>query len=206
MRRTFIFPAVFISCLIIIWVGTVAAAQMPDSPRPLTPSTNLDDAMPSDSVSKSDGVMAVEAAQSAQAPISCAISMNYPEKIQQWCNLITSAAQNTGLPANLIAAVILQESGGHPTILSHSGAVGLMQVMPRDGKAAEFMCINGPCFANRPTIAELQDPTFNISYGAQMLANLFAKHGSYREALYRYGPTGMGYHYADIVLKIWGNY
>jgi hypothetical protein len=81
-----------------------------------------------------------------------------------------------------------------------------MQVMPRDGKAAEFMCINGPCFANRPTIAELQDPTFNISYGAQMLANLFTKHGSYREALYRYGPTGMGYHYADIVLKIWGNY
>jgi soluble lytic murein transglycosylase-like protein len=97
----------------------------------------------------------------------------------------------------------MQESGGNATIMSHSGAVGLMQVMPRDGVAAEFMCINGPCFANRPTIAELKDPKFNIDYGSQMLSGLYAKYGSYREALYRYGPIDMGYQYADKVLKIW---
>jgi len=48
------------------------------------------------------------------------------------------------LPEALIAAVILQESGGDPSAYSSSGAVGLMQVMPRDGIAAEFMCVNGP--------------------------------------------------------------
>ena len=74
------------------------------------------------------------------------------------------------LPPNLIAAVILQESGGDATAYSSSGAVGLMQVMPRDGIAASFECINGPCFASRPTIEELQDPRFNIEYGTRMLA------------------------------------
>lgn len=207
MRRTIIFPAVFISCLIIIWVGTVAAAHMPENSLPSNPSSAADDnAAARDSAPKTDVAMAVGQDPSTHTPIQCAISANYPQKIQQWCDLITAAAQNTGLPANLIAAVILQESGGHPTILSHSGAVGLMQVMPRDGRASEFMCINGPCFANRPSIAELKDPNFNINYGTQMLANLFAKYGSYREALYRYGPSDMGYTYADVVLKIWENY
>jgi hypothetical protein len=52
----------------------------------------------------------------------------------------------------------------------------------------------------------LQDPEFNIAYGSQMLADLSAKHGSYREALYKYGPIDMGYRYADIVLNIWSSY
>jgi hypothetical protein len=39
-----------------------------------------------------------------------------------------------------------------------------------------------------------------------MLANLYAKHGTYREALFRYGPMNIGYTYADLVLKIWENY
>ena len=120
--------------------------------------------------------------------------------------LIETAAQETGLPANLIAAIMLQESGGDPLITSSSGAVGLMQVMPRDGIAVEFMCINGPCFASRPTIEELQDPSFNVSFGSQLLAGLHAKYGSYREALYHYGPMDMGYSYADLVLRIWENY
>jgi soluble lytic murein transglycosylase-like protein len=123
--------------------------------------------------------------------------------VRQWCSQIEKTAQEVGLPANLIAAVILQESGGDPTAYSSSGAVGLMQVMPRDGLAAAFMCINGPCFASRPTIAELEDPAFNIAYGSQFLAGLVQKHGSYREALYKYGPIDIGYHYADLVLGIW---
>lgn len=206
MRRTMIFPAVFISCLIVIWVGTVAAAHMPANSQQLESLITSAEVKSSDDITPAEGASASTPSQDDQAPITCAISMNYPEKIQQWCELITTVAQNTGLPANLIAAVILQESGGQPTVLSHSGAVGLMQVMPRDGVAAEFMCANGPCFANRPTIAELKDPAFNVNYGARMLANLFSKHGSYREALFRYGPIDMGYAYADKVLKIWETY
>jgi soluble lytic murein transglycosylase-like protein len=143
-------------------------------------------------------------AQSADYP--CSLSQRYPAEIHQWCALIEASAQDNHLPPNLIAAVMLQESGGDPLSYSSSGAVGLMQVMPRDGIAAEFMCINGPCFAPRPTIAELQDPAFNISYGTHMLADLYESHGSYQEALYHYGPVGMDYRYADLVLKIWENY
>ncbi len=43
MRRTIIFPAVFISCLIIIWVSTVAAAHMPENSLPSNPSSAADD-------------------------------------------------------------------------------------------------------------------------------------------------------------------
>jgi soluble lytic murein transglycosylase-like protein len=84
--------------------------------------------------------------------------------------------------------------------------VGLMQVMPRDGLAASFECINGPCFASRPTIEELQDPSFNVEYGVRMLAGLNARLGGLREALKAYGPMDVGYSYADKVLAIYENY
>ena len=193
MRRIIVVPAVFIGCLIVIWVGTIAASKMP-SQELLAPTQT-----------------AISAAQTAEAEpvednLACTLSIHYPAEVLQWCSLIEAAAQETGLPANLIAAVMLQESGGASDVISVSGAVGLLQVMPRDGIAADFMCINGPCFASRPTIEELLDPAYNIQFGSQMLAGLVSRHGSYREALFRYGPSDIGYFYADLVLKIWENY
>jgi len=136
----------------------------------------------------------------------CPLSHDYPEAIQQWCNLITQVARDFELDANFIAAVMLQESGGNPDAYSKSGAVGLMQVMPKDGIAAKFMCVNGPCFANRPTSEELFDPTFNIQYGVRMLAGLFNRYGTLRDALKAYGPMDIGFNYADKVLAIYENY
>ena len=106
----------------------------------------------------------------------------------------------------MIAALIWQESGGNPVAYSSSGAVGLMQVMPRDGLAANFICANGPCFASRPTIEELQDPKFNVKYGTAMLAGLLERSGSLRDALKSYGPMDVGYYYADKVLAIYQKY
>ena len=136
----------------------------------------------------------------------CEVSASYPEGILQWCEVITALAKQAELPPDLIAAVILQESGGDASAYSSSGAVGLMQVMPRDGIAAAFECINGPCFASRPTIEELQDPGFNIEYGSQMLAGLIGRLGNLREALKSYGPMDVDYRYADTVLAIYENY
>jgi len=82
----------------------------------------------------------------------------------------------------------------------------LMQVMPRDGLAANFMCKNGPCFASRPSMEELFDPEFNIAYGTRMLAGLINRTGDIREALRAYGPINVGYYYADLVLKIYEAY
>ena len=136
----------------------------------------------------------------------CLVSQKYPESIRQWCGQITNYARDKNLDPDLIAALIWQESGGDPVAYSKSGAVGLMQVMPRDGLAASFMCAGGPCFVNRPSTQELQDPTFNIDYGTGMLSGLVARHGDVREALRSYGPMDVGYYYADKVLGIYQDY
>jgi soluble lytic murein transglycosylase-like protein len=144
--------------------------------------------------------------QQAEAPDNCRVSSSYPQGILQWCDVISAIAEEIALPPNLIAAVMLQESGGDAQAISASGAVGLMQVMPRDGIAAEFECINGPCFASRPTIEELQEPEFNVEYGSRMLAGLIERLGSEREALKAYGPMDVDYSYADTVLAIYEIY
>ena len=132
----------------------------------------------------------------------CAYQAHYPAKVSQWCSLIEKAATKYGIDPLLIASVMLQESGGQPDVLSTSGAVGLMQVMPRDGISASFQCVNGPCFATRPTIEELKNPEFNIDFGVKMLVGLINRTGDVREALKSYGPFDVGYRYADQVLAI----
>jgi len=147
-----------------------------------------------------------EAAAAMAEDSGCEVSVKYPQQIRQWCPLITSHSHTSGLDPDLVAALVWQESGGDPAAYSKSGAVGLMQVMPRDGIASTFMCINGPCFTNRPTVQELQDPTFNINFGTSMLGGLQAKFGDMREALKYYGPMDVGYSYADKVLGIYDSY
>jgi hypothetical protein len=138
--------------------------------------------------------------------VTCAVSERFPSSILQWCDLITQYAEKHGLPPDLIAALVWQESGGNPEAYSRSGAVGLMQIMPRDGLAASFMCQNGPCFSNRPSTDELKDPEFNVKYGTRMLASLVSRKGNFREALKSYGPMNVGYYYADKVLGIYERY
>ena len=195
MKRIIVIPAVFIGCLIVVWLGTVAASRMPSEVLLAPTQTAL----------AASGLQVTDKALN-ESQTGCSLSSGFPAAVLQWCPQIESAAEEVGLPAALIASVILQESGGDPTAYSSSGAVGLMQIMPRDGLAADFMCVNGPCFASRPTIAELEDPAYNIQFGSQYLASLVEKYGSYREALYKYGPMDIGYHYADLVLNIWGTY
>jgi len=139
-------------------------------------------------------------------PVECDVSDAYPADIRQWCELITRFAGQHDLSPDLIAALIWLESGGNSLAYSRSGAVGLMQVMPRDGLAASFMCVNGPCFASRPTILELEDAEFNVEYGTQMLAGLLNRYGNLRDALKAYGPHDVGYDYADKVLSIYERY
>lgn len=206
MHRTIVVPAVFIGCMIVIWIGTVAAANMPSEELLAPTQTAIASATQDSKRADQAAVGSADQISADQSADSCTLPASYPQGVLQWCTLIQTAAEQAGLPANLIAAVILQESGGDSLAYSSSGAVGLMQVMPRDGLAAEFMCVNGPCFAGRPTIQELQEPAFNIQFGSHMLADLIEKHGSFRDALYRYGPMDVGYSYADRVLAIYQTY
>ena len=147
-----------------------------------------------------------EAAPAADTENNCALGSNFPQSVLRWCSLIERYAGENNLDPNVIAAVMVQESGGNPDAYSHSGAVGLMQVMPRDGIASTFKCINGPCFSNRPSMSELYDPEFNLKYGTGMLAGLVNRHGNLRDALRSYGPGDAGYTYADKVLAIYARY
>lgn len=138
--------------------------------------------------------------------MSCLVSDRYPKSILRWCDLITRTAQKNHIDADLLAALIWVESGGNPSAVSPSGAIGLMQIMPSDGLAAGFQCVGGPCFANRPRSNQLLDPQYNLQYGGRMLAGLIKKHASLREALRAYGPMDVGYTYADKVLAIYRKY
>lgn len=125
----------------------------------------------------------------------------------RWCELITLEARQNDLPPDLLAALIWHESGGQPHISSHSGAVGLMQIMPRDGLAAQFICPKGPCFADRPPATDLLDPAYNVRYGAGLLAALVVEQGGdLRAALRLYGPMDVGYRYADTILAVYNQY
>jgi hypothetical protein len=149
----------------------------------------------------------LEAAQpSGVENTTCLVSERFPESIRRWCGLITQYASQHGLPPDLVAALIWQESGGNPVAYSRSGAVGLMQVMPSDGLAASFQCAGGPCFSSRPSTDRLKDPGFNVSYGTRMLAGLVGRTGNLREALKSYGPMDVGYYYADKVMGIYQRY
>lgn len=122
----------------------------------------------------------------------------YGTSVRQWCGLIEKYADRFDVSPSLIAAVIAVESSGNPSAISEDGAVGLMQVMPRDGVARKKF---GDMFRNRPSAARLRDPDFNVMYGTRMLSNLIEKYGL-REGLKRYGPAGVGYTYADKIISV----
>lgn len=134
--------------------------------------------------------------------VECGLPDRVMDSVLQWCGQIERVAEKYNVDASLIAAVMMQESGGQPEVISTSGAVGLMQVMPSDGVASSFMCVNGPCFAARPSTSELLDPDFNLDYGVRMIAGLIQKYGGVRDALRSYGPYNVGYYYADKVLAL----
>lgn len=147
------------------------------------------------------------AVSETKIPEDCTLNRSFPKNVLRWCKLIEGYADRSDLPPDLIAALIWQESGGNPYAFSSNGAVGLMQVMPRDGIAASFQCKKGACFEDRPSSAELQDPEFNIRFGTQMLKELINDYeGNLREALKSYGPMGVGYSYADTVLSLFNRF
>ncbi len=196
-----IFPSILLGIILIVFFASLsntpetvlASASDPTAPQAAALSTSV----------KKTATPSNPANRSSQ---DCSIPAKYPSTIRQWCTLIEKYAGQAGLDPKLIAAVMLQESGGSANAYSKSGAVGLMQVMPRDGLAASFQCSGRPCFSARPSMAELYDPEYNISYGVRMLAGLAQKTGSIRDALRSYGPVDMEYYYADLVLKIYQNY
>jgi hypothetical protein len=100
------------------------------------------------------------------------------DKVMRWGKEIQAASAKYDVDPALIAAVIEQESGGKPDIMSSSGAIGLMQLMPRTAKE---LGVNP------------YDPVQNIDGGTKYLATQLHRFGSVEMALaaYNAGPKNV---------------
>ena len=98
-----------------------------------------------------------------------------PAAAQQWAPAIDRVAQDAGIDPRLLAAMVWQESGFQPDAVSHSGAIGLTQLMP--ATAAEL--------GVDPT-----NPVENLEGGARYLAWTIREFGSLDLGLaaYNAGP------------------
>lgn len=94
--------------------------------------------------------------------------------------IVEREATARGVSPHLVHALMHTESGGRPAVMSHVGAVGLMQIMPQNHRRCG---LRGP--------AELIDEHKNIRCGVQILSEeLRATGGNVIKALRRYngGP------------------
>ena len=93
---------------------------------------------------------------------------------------IDKAAALYKIPAELVRAVILAESAGDASAISHRGAIGLMQLMPQTA---------GQMYVNDPV-----DPAQNIQGGTRylrLLANQFNGDMLLTIAAYNAGPDAV---------------
>jgi soluble lytic murein transglycosylase-like protein len=94
--------------------------------------------------------------------------------------IIEEAAKEEGLQADLLRAVIGQESAFRPCAVSPKGAMGLMQLMP--DTAARF------------GVRDPFEPRQNVSSGAKFLKELLARYGgdvSLALGAYNAGPAAV---------------
>lgn len=123
--------------------------------------------------------------------------------VRTYTSLIQTTAHARSIDPSFVAGIMNLESGGQPRAgveayaLNTAGTwhnvnginqgVGLMQVVPREAP--------NPVFAQRPSVGELLDPVFNISYGVGILADDLARCGTKEGAACAYFaghciPTG----------------
>jgi hypothetical protein len=116
------------------------------------------------------------------APITSASTGKYSQIVERH-------AAKTGLPATLINAVIKNESGGNPSIVSPDGSYGLMQLKPATAAARGVSGQN------------IYDPESNIKAGTEELSTLVRQYnGDIPKALtaYNWGQGNLAKHGGDI--------
>jgi len=90
-----------------------------------------------------------------------------PQKEAQAWSLITeNAARNYGVDQKLVDAIIAVESGGNPTVVSKSNAVGLMQIKASTAGREVYRAQGRH---GQPSKRELRDPVKNIDIGTAYL-------------------------------------
>ena len=93
-----------------------------------------------------------------------------------YASLFEGAAAKYGVSADLLSAVAKQESGYNPSVTSHAGAQGLMQLMPATARGLG--------------VDNAYDPSQAVDGAARLLSSLLDRFGSTELALaaYNAGP------------------
>ena len=99
--------------------------------------------------------------------------------LDSWDERFVQAEARYGVPAELLKAVCLAESGMNPNALSYAGAQGLMQLMP--GTAAQL------------GVRDPWDPWENIDGGARYIKQMSDLFGDWQRtiAAYHAGPANV---------------
>lgn len=89
-----------------------------------------------------------------------------------WMPITDQAAKEWGVSPRVVTAIIAVESGGNPTLVSKSNAVGLMQIKASTAGRDVYRHLG---WGGKPSTSELKDPARNISIGTAYLSIL--EHG-----------------------------
>lgn len=100
-------------------------------------------------------------------------------QVLRWAEPILAVAEKYRLEPALVAAVVEQESGGSPNVISPAGAIGLMQLMPQTARGLGVNPFN---------------PAENLDGGAHYLRIQLDRFGNLTDALtaYNAGPGRVG--------------
>ena len=105
---------------------------------------------------------------------------------REYLDEVRAAADEFGVPEDIIFAVIKTESNFDSGAVSRAGAIGLMQMMP-----STFEWISCDLLREDLDVGMLYDPETNIRYGTYYLSYLYAKFDSWTNtfAAYNLGET-----------------
>ena len=124
---------------------------------------------------------------------------------------VVQQSRNLNLPISLILAIIKKESLFDPSAVSHTGAIGIMQIHPVTwGVFTDKLSLN-------LSLKAASDPVVNIIIGTNILKSLFELYertcpfpetvekrvlASYRDGIASVGKTGVGKHHAKYISDI----
>ncbi|EOT1257634.1 membrane-bound lytic murein transglycosylase EmtA [Cronobacter sakazakii] len=94
------------------------------------------------------------------------------KRAMQWMPITEKAGNAWGVSPRLVTAIIAVESGGNPTLVSKSNAVGLMQIKASTAGREVYRYMG---WSGQPSSSELKNPERNISIGTAYLSIL--EHG-----------------------------
>ena len=126
--------------------------------------------------------------------ISALFAKYNPQQAKEIAEIVRNTAEAQSINPNIIAAMIVHESGVRPKVISKGGDYGLMQIRWRVHRRTYGEI--------RTSAAPLFDPMTNIKIGTDIFARYYAKKKTLKGALLRY--SGGNNAYARKVLKTFG--